>query len=65
MEITYWEKCGIVEIHLTSFQKGYVRVVFKDILQPSYTEKMKVGCIAIFEIEGNHLLNSFKYDLSR
>ena len=50
MEITYWEKCGIDEIHLASFQEGHVRVVFNDILWPTYAEKMKVGCIAIVEI---------------
>ena len=58
--MTYRDRCGITEIDLASFQNDHVRVVCKGILTSSYAEKMKVGCIAIVEIEVNHRLNPFR-----
>jgi len=60
MEMTYRDRCSITKIHLASFEKDHVRVVFEGILTSSYAEKMKVGCIAIVEIEVNHRLNPFR-----
>ena len=56
MERIYRDRYGITQIHLASFRNGHVRVVFEGILTSSYAEKMKVGCIAIVEIEVNHRL---------
>ena len=63
MEMTYRDQCDITKIHLTSFEKGHVRVVLEDIRRPAYAKKMKVGCTAIVEIQVNHLASPYRNDL--
>ena len=64
MEMTYRDQCSITKMHLVSFEKGHVRVVCKGILTSTYAEKMEVGCIAIVEIQVNHLASPYGKDLS-
>jgi hypothetical protein len=40
-----------------------VRAIFKDLVRPSYGEKMGVGCLQIMEIEVKQLPDSYIYDL--
>ena len=64
MEMTYRDQCDITKIHLTSFEKGHVRVVLVDIPRPAYAEKMKVECIAVVEIQVNHFASPYRNDIS-
>ena len=61
--MTYEDQCGLREIQKASFRKAHVRAFLKDILRPTYPEKLRVGCIEIVDIKAKHLLKFYINDL--